>query len=89
MGSLFVAIVIIVILVSLFYKNNDNYEREEKEKEVLAKLKSKYQTALKEGNKEQALKAGKDYYAYLRNSRELSAGDEQAMAKELAKMDRD
>lgn len=88
MGSLFVAIVVIVILVSLFYKNDDNYEKEEKEKEVLARLKRRYQTALKEGNKELALKAGRDYYAYLRNSRTLSTADEQAIAKELANMSR-
>lgn len=88
MGSLFVAIIVIIILVSLFYKNDGNYEKEEKEKQILATLKKKYQTALQEGNKERALKAGRDYYAYLRNSRDLGADDERAITTAVAKMDR-
>lgn len=86
MGSLFIAIVVIIILVSLFYKNDGNYEKEEKEKQVLAKLKARYQAALKERNREQALKFGRDYYSYLRNTRTLSTADEQALANDLARM---
>ena len=87
MGSLFVAILVIIVLVSLFYKNDGNYEKEEKEKEILAKLKARYQEALKGGNKAQAAKFGRDYYSYLRNSRTLSDGDEQAIAGDLADME--
>jgi predicted MPP superfamily phosphohydrolase len=86
MGSLFVAVLVIIILVSLFYKSDDNYEKEEKEKEILARLEQRYRAALKAGNREQALKFGRDYYAYLRNSRTLSANDERAIASDLAQM---
>ena len=86
MGSLFVAIVVIVILISMFYKNDGNYEKEEKEKDTLAKLKTRYQEALREGDKAKAQKYGRDYYSYLRNSRNLSPADEQIIAKDLANM---
>lgn len=87
MGSLFVAIIIIIILVSLFYKNDGNYEKEEKEKEILAKLNARYKQALKEGDKAKAAKYGRDYYSYLRNSRTLSPADEQIIAKDIAGME--
>lgn len=87
MGSLFVAIIIIIILVSLFYKSDGNYEKEEKEKETLAKLKTRYQEALKGGDKARAAKLGRDYYSYLRNSRNLSPADEQIIARDLANME--
>ena len=86
MGSLFVAIIIIVILISVFYNNDGNYEKEEKEKETLARLKARYQEALRGGDKAKAQKFGRDYYSYLRNSRNLSPADEQIIAKDLANM---
>jgi uncharacterized membrane protein (DUF106 family) len=86
MGSLFVAILIVIILISFFYKNNTNYEKEEKEKETLRKLEARYQNALRSGDRATAIKCGRDYYAYLRNSRSLSAADEQALARDVAKM---
>lgn len=86
MGSLIIAILLLVLLVSLFYRNDDNYEKEEKEKAVLARLKAKFQQALTAGDKEQAMRLGRDYYAYLRNSRTLSPEDEQAIVNEIAKM---
>lgn len=87
MGSLFIAILVIIVLVSLFYKNDDNYEKEQKEKEIILKLKRRYQEALKGVDKTKALKFGRDYYAYLRNSRSLSTADEQAIAKDIANME--
>jgi hypothetical protein len=89
MGSLIVAVLIIVILVSLFYKNNDNYGKEERENETLAKLKGRYQAALKAGDKTKARNCGLDYYAYLRNSRTLTSVDEDAIARDIANMPQD
>lgn len=87
MGSLFVAVVLIIILVSLFYKSNDNYGKEEKEKQIIATLRARYLEALKGGDRTKALAFGREYYAYLRNSRNLSPADEQAIAKDLANME--
>lgn len=84
MGSLLVAVVLLVLLVSLFYSKGDNFETEEKEKEVIAKLRARYYEALKSGDKEKALAYGRDYYCYLRNSRQLSAFDEQLIQNDLA-----
>jgi len=86
MGSLFVAIIIIIILISLFYKNDGNYEKEEKQKDTLEKLKTRYQEALKGSDKATAQKYGRDYYSYLRNSRNLSAADEQIIERDLTNM---
>lgn len=86
MGSLFIAILVLIIVVSLFYKNDDNYEKEEKEKKTIAKLKARYHDALKGSDKELALKYGRDYYAYVNNSRKLSREDEQSIAQDLASM---
>ena len=86
MGSLFVAIIVIIVLVSFFYKNDGNYEKEEKEKETLAKLKTRYLESLRGSDKAKAQKYGRDYYSYLRNSRNLSPADEQIIAKDLANM---
>lgn len=87
MGSLFVAVLVVIVLVSLFYKSNDNHDKEEKEKKLIAKLKARYQDALHSGNKEQALKFGRDYYSYLRNTRTLKPSDEQTIARDVADMD--
>jgi hypothetical protein len=84
MGSLIVAILVIIVVVSLFYGNNNNYNKVENEKEVIAKLRARYQEALKAGNKEKAWKYGRDYYAYLRNNRQLSKFDEQAIANDIS-----
>lgn len=86
MGSLFVAALIIIILVSLFYRSTDEEPKVNQEKEVVAKLRDRYRHALQSGNKEQAVKFGRDYYAYLRNSRHLPAADEQAIAKDVSTM---
>ncbi|WP_121353819.1 hypothetical protein [Flavisolibacter nicotianae] len=87
MGSLLMAILILVIVVSIFYRNNDPDETDRKEQVVIAKLKEQYRQALKSGNRAAALEAGRTYYRYLRNSRELSSQDEQAIAKDLAAME--
>lgn len=87
MGSLFVAILLIIIIVSVFYRNTDNAEKKEQsEKEIIARLKARYQEALKGSDRAQALKLGRDYYAYLRNSRTLPSSDEEAIARDLAGM---
>ena len=86
MGSLFVAVLIIIVLVSLFYKNTGNYEKDEREQETIRRLKTRYEDALRSGDKARAMTCGKDYYAYLRNSRSLSAADEQALKNDLEKM---
>ena len=51
----------------------------------IAKLKRRYDEALKSGNKVAALKAGREYYAALRNGR-LTVYDEQAIANDLSVM---
>lgn len=84
MSSLLVAIVLLVIIVSVFYRNSDPDETGQKEQAVMTRLKANYQQALKAGNRAAALEAGRTYYRYLRNSRELSADDEEAIAKDLA-----
>lgn len=87
MGSLFVAILLLIVIVSFFYRNTDNAEKKEQgEKEIIARLKTRYQEALKGNDKARALKLGRDYYAYLRNSRDLSTADKEAIARDLANM---
>lgn len=87
MGSLFVAILVIIVLVSLYYKSDGNEEKEQTESEVLARLKARYQQALKQGDKATAAQFGRDYYSYLRNSRTLPADDEEAIMKDVNKME--
>ncbi|HET7896371.1 MAG TPA: hypothetical protein VFL47_01835 [Flavisolibacter sp.] len=86
MGSLFVAVLLLALLVSLFYGKKDNIETAEKEKEVIARLRARYQEALRAGDKEKAVQYGHDYYRYLRNSRQLRAFDEQAIENDVAEM---
>ena len=86
MGSLIVAVLILVLLVAFFYKSNDKDDGAQQEEEIIAKLKARYRAALKAGDKASALKYGRDYYAYLRNSRSLTAADEQAIERDLANM---
>jgi hypothetical protein len=50
-----------------------------------AKLKIKYDEALKGGKKADALKAGREYYAALRGGR-LTVYDEQAIANDISVM---
>lgn len=89
MGSLIVAVLILVLVVAFFYKNNEKEEGPQPEEEVIAKLKARYRAALKAGDRENALKCGRDYYAYLRNSRSLAAADEEAIKSDLASMPQD
>lgn len=86
MGSLLVALLIVVLLVAFFYRSNEQDEGVTKEDEMIARLKARYRAALQSGDKAKAQKCGRDYYAYLRNSRSLSAADEQALEKDLAEM---
>jgi hypothetical protein len=86
MGSLFIAILVIIVLVSLYYKNSDGEEREKKEKETIHVLKERYQKALSSGDKAAARKYGRDYYAYLRGSRTLPLIDEQAIENDIAEI---
>lgn len=86
MGSVFIAIIIIILLISFFYSKPDNDEKDQKEKETIAILQNRYRQALKAGDRQLALKYGRDYYAYLRNSRQLSEEDEKAIAEDLKRM---
>ena len=83
MGSLVVAVLLIVLLVALFYGKKEDLGAEEKEKAVIARLRARYQDALQAGDKEKATEYGRDYYRYLRNKRELSAFDEQVIRKDI------
>jgi hypothetical protein len=83
MGSLFIAILVILVLVSLYYKSSDGDDREQKEKETIHVLKERYQKALRTGDKATARKYGRDYYAYLRGSRTLPLIDEQAIENDI------
>lgn len=84
MVSLLVAILLLVLLVSLCYGKGDPFEHVEKEKDIIARLRTRYQEALKSGDQEKAFTYGRDYYCYLRNSRQLSAFDEQIIRNDLA-----
>lgn len=84
MGSLFVAILLLTIVVSLFYRKDESSPKEKKDQQVLDKLKARYRQALQSGTKAQALQFGRDYYAYLRNSHTLPALDEEAIANDIA-----
>jgi hypothetical protein len=84
MGSLFIAILVILVLVSLYYKSSDGDDREQKEKETIHALKERYQKALRTGDKAKARQYGRDYYAYLRGSRTLPLIDEQAIENDIA-----
>lgn len=83
MASLLVAVVLLVLLVLVCYGKGDPFERVEKEKDIIAQLRERYQDALKAGDKEKAFTYGRDYYCYLRNSRQLSAFDEQIILNDL------
>jgi len=86
MGSLLLAVLLIILLVSLFYGKKEDLGTEDKEKEVIARLRARYQDALQAGDKEKAAEYGRDYYRYLRNNGQLSAFDERVIQNDLAGM---
>lgn len=80
MGFVITGIIIFLILAAIGGAGN-------KEKAKLqAKLKADYDAAKTSGDKNAALKAGRLYYASLRDKAALTVYDEQALTNDLASM---
>lgn len=73
----------VIILGVAAYSAVHYYERNIKGKKKAAAIKIEYDQAIKSGDRELALKLGRDYYATLRGGK-LSIYDEQAIANDLS-----
>lgn len=87
MGSLIV-VMLAGFLLWLFLLCRRRREPRNREKEKIARLRLQYMSALQQGDVAAAEQCGRDYYCYLRNSRELHSFDEHTIQKDLAKMQR-
>jgi outer membrane protein assembly factor BamD (BamD/ComL family) len=79
-GSNFIFILIVLLIISIV--TGKNYKKKEAEKK---RLYEEYQSALRSGNKAEALAAGRKYYGFLRKG-SLTIYDEQAMTNDLSTM---
>lgn len=75
--ALFFGVLVVVIVLVIAWSKRRGKE--------IAELKKRYEHLLLHGTKQQALQAGRDYYAALRGGR-LSAFDEQAISNDLGAM---
>ena len=77
-------VLLTIIAVLVFYSIFRANDRRDDQKE-LEKLKTEYDLALKSGDKQNALIAGRNYYSKLRKGK-LTLYDEQAISNDLAAM---
>lgn len=73
--AILLTVVVSFVVVLLIFKNNK-----------IRKLKADYESALKGNDKDQALKAGRKYYAALRGYKDLTALDELDLTKDISTM---
>lgn len=76
-------IAFIVLLVMLWKVNHD-----QQQKEAIRELKEKYEQALIDGNKEEAIDCGRKYYSKIRNG-ELSFYDEETILRDVSMLAED
>ncbi|MBK7885175.1 MAG: hypothetical protein IPJ81_16330 [Chitinophagaceae bacterium] len=76
---IFVAVLVIIAIIIIYYFFRASKSHTTK----VSKLKEDYQLALRDNNKQLALKLGREYYSALRNGT-LTLYDEQAIANDLA-----